>query len=647
MTFNNTLDNQISGVLSGAGTIVQKGTVGLTLSNAGNTFSGAIQIDSGALNLKTDTVSGTVSGLAAIQMGSGTSLNVSTQTGLKTNLTNNTISGTNYTFTSSGGGEVEMSRDMTPNKMILNGSTTIVTGKAAIDSLGAGAGIEVNGDSTLALNYGTGVTAGTAQPWALTLYKGTSDAMADMYTPASTIAATTTVYTGADWANFNVNAQPTAWNMDQAANDTSSATVRTYLPNYSTLSYTTDVYIPETITLDMGGFFDDTISISFFPIDSEGSYDATNTAYSVTSGFYAKAYAYGMTLPAGWYHLDARVGDRTGGAAPVGGNAVDSNGTAIGLGIRLSTGDTASNVYSRMDIDSETGYLAFSDGSILSTDSVSHGTIDFDAPIHLASGTTLTLDNRFANSAINVSSSITGAGTVALANTEGGDLVYTYSGTSEGSFEAEQGVNFSIVGATIGGNVAVAGNSMFSSSGNAAIAGNLVLDSGTVAVIEAGLEIGGDFMIAQGGIVNIEQSAAEGGIFSVGGTLDAPGAIFNITATDLTTALGISAQTTDLTGATFNITVNGDPNILDTWTLIDSEDAASTWADAEINFTFTNNPDARVFAQFADGKYQLVVGNSASIPEPSSWILLVLGAAGLFGAAGYRCRRRPTVASSR
>ena len=645
LVFNTTRNNNISAVLSGAGTVKQQGAGStLTLSNAANTFTGSINVEAGRLTMGSAANAASLGGIAKINMSSGAELEYVVPTAATVELGAQTINGTGYTFIKSGEGRLNIGTKYNAAKTVLNGGTISMP----VSKFNAQT-IDVLSDSTLALPK-----AAVASPWTVTMYRWGKTAK-DEFThvePTETSGATplyTTclaenwtssstedlrVYTGqAGWDVWNADttysgaaktAVPTVWDMSGAGNAPSGQTntTRNYLSERATLSYTTTIQVLNDLTLDFGGSFDDRCAAYAIKLDADGNQVGdwiTLTPMNWTSQT-AK-----VSLTSGSYLLDVRVGDVAGGAYATG-SVASPDGRGLGMGVRLNGGSLTGATYYALDIDPETGIVGLPDGSIRAVST-------FAAPITLendnmtiADGATLTIDNPYAETtAVTLKANIKGTGTVHLTNSSNSDIPFTFDGTTEGS-------------------LTTADNLVFKTAAGTSIGGDLTLGNGVRFTIDNDTAIGGDF-IAQGAILTITQ--ADGldlsKFVSSENSLDGSGTTFDITFSDLSKSLGFDVLSTDLQNAKFLFTYNGPETFLDAWTFIESEDETASWLEAdgvtntaEFQFAFPSTGDFRGFAQFVDGKYQVVIGNSETIPEPSTWVLLVLGVAGL----GWMRRKR-------
>ncbi|MBQ2821071.1 MAG: PEP-CTERM sorting domain-containing protein [Thermoguttaceae bacterium] len=142
--------------------------------------------------------------------------------------------------------------------------------------------------------------------------------------------------------------------------------------------------------------------------------------------------------------------------------------------------------------------------------------------------------------------------------------------------------------------------------------------------------IGKDLTLAAGTTFQIDEAAGLDSM-TVGGAFNAADTVFDITLTGETEDFfGVSAETADLTNAVFNITYAGavDPSDLFFVDLIQTKDTAAAWDGVSFDLIAADS-DAVLGLQFLDGNYQLVVGGTASLPEPGTWALLLLGTFGI------------------
>ena len=356
-------------------------------------------------------------------------------------------------------------------------------------------------------------------------------------------------------------------------NGTNTAELAHITAHASAVSYATTVYLPEAVTLEMSGSYDDWAGIfvkKLANVDGSGAgsfdwqtllpYADSNCGRVTLTGDSAK------TLKAGYYLFDVRVADDGGSAYANAAALVDLSGKRLGIGIR-EKGDTAATgeVYYDLSIK-EDGSVGLPGNKILTYSPTPVIATDFE----IAEGKTLKVDianKEYVSLAIH--SDVFGEGTLELVNSTGEARPYEYNGTVEGSL-------------SIGENVLLTGSGILD--------GNLTLQPGSVFSIELDdLEgepdwtVGGDLIVEENATIEIHSEIA--------------------------------------------------PEILETVDLLDMTVGTSDIIGAEnLTVKFDLPPGVIGITQFnaETGAFQAVLGTSASIPEPSTWALLVLGVAGLF-----------------
>ena len=585
LIFNATRNNEIARVLSGAGTITQKGAGStLTLSNAANTFTGALNVEAGRLTLGSTTNAPSLAATAKINMSSGAELEYVVPTSSTIELGAQAINGSGYTFVKSGDGRLNFGTNYNASKTILNGGTVSMT--AGVFNAQT---IDVQSDTTF-----EAPRTAVANPWTVTMYQWLDSKKSEYAAITPMLVGTTgyeigtniQVYTGENgWADWNANnpysaaaknAVPTVWDMSGAGNapNGQTNTTRNYLSEYATLSYTTTIQVLKDQVLDFGGSFDDKCAAYAIKLDADRNQVGdwiTLTAMSWTS---QKSK---VSLDAGTYLLDVRVGDIGGGAYATGSIKTLAE-TALGMGVRVNGGSLTGTTYYSLDIDPDSGILGLPDGSIVAAST-------FAAPLTLEvnsltvkNGVTFTIDNPYTETtAITLKGDIAGTGTVALTNSANTDIPFTFDGSTEGSL-------------SVGNNVLL--------SGSGTIAGDLILQSGSAFNF------------------NLDSDTA----WAVGG--------------DLIVKAGDDGL------ATLTLSSTHTPEIYEFIDLLDMTVGASEIIGIEnldVRFDLPTGILGITRFDAETGAFQAVLGTSASIPEPSTWVLLVLGAVGL---AAFRKKNR-------
>ncbi|MDO4573829.1 MAG: autotransporter-associated beta strand repeat-containing protein [Planctomycetia bacterium] len=401
------------------GTTVSAGTLQFNANS--NIGTGNVSVASGAtLNLNNglnNTVGGAFFGAGTVQLNSKsklTSANFSSFTGTlattdDTSVTlsvadgqlqtfSGTVSGTG-SFTKTGTGTMRIS-----GTLANTGGVTYDGGKIIFSSAGSmGSNFRVTADTTAEFLQG--------QPYSITLYA--NSAGNGRVRPTDSIVGTS---------------QGTSYNMDGCVNNTSRGIITTY----STVSYQTEVWVPEDITVDFAGSYDDTVGIFFQKINEDGTRGAWTTVMDFGSNCVAVS-KNGYTIAAGHYLMDFRAVDQSGNAYAIA-NFSTAGGKRLGLGIRYndSTGATSSakNNYYALDIDTN-GYIAFGDGALR----ISNPYKVFTANnVDIANGVTFTIDNpdTLAQS-MAVSGDFTGTGTLRVTNSAGNTLPLALSGSTAGN----------------------------------------------------------------------------------------------------------------------------------------------------------------------------------------------------------------------
>jgi len=214
---NATSDTTYSGVISGTGGLTKNGTGTLTLSNAGNTYTGTTIVNAGTLALGASQNLGVIAGAGALNLSSYS---------LTTNATSDStysgvISGTG-SLTKNGAGTLTLS-----NTNTYNGSTTINAGTLQIDGNMANSGLVINSGaiispSTTATADSFGTSSITINSggynWTLSSANGSAGFGWDQITStgALTSSGLMTIYaygTPGDWDN----SANYSWNIFSAA----------------------------------------------------------------------------------------------------------------------------------------------------------------------------------------------------------------------------------------------------------------------------------------------------------------------------------------------------------------------------------------------------------------------------------------------
>ncbi|MDO4569644.1 MAG: autotransporter-associated beta strand repeat-containing protein [Planctomycetia bacterium] len=550
LIFDTTAAQTGKGALSNAGTVTNRKNTTLEFSS----ITGV-----GTFNLEAGTLRSSYLGGATYNVSSGARVENTVAEGASTTLNAN-LSG-DGTFVKSGSGTLVLQNAM-PLAMELAGGTLSTSTWSNITSAPQ---IQVSEDSTITIPAHRDVN-----PWTLTLYKGSNSNHAHIEPTDDLTGVTVYTANGGDSApvGFRGTTQPTSYDMAEAANNTSNDAVRSYLPNNSTLSYTTEVYIPEDIEIDIRGYFDDRAGLFICPVNEDGTLGDWRTLSAFGKDFNSSAT--GQLIDAGTYILDARVGD-VGGNAYAPANVRSPDGTVIGLGIRTTGGSLTGNYYLPLVINQTTGSLAFADDQIISANMDTKMAANLEINnIVVDADKVLTLDNPHANHAsVNLTADFGGTGTLSLTNSSGNnDIPFDLAITSDsGSLEIADAMKF---------------------TGSADVGGDLTIGDG--AYFTADLGDGTDYatLLSAGGSVSI--------------------------------------------GDDFLLTIlyNGAvPDGIMTYDIVSGVEGVTLGDDALVDFVFGDDA-LRGFMQWGDnGAWQLVLGSAASIPEPSTWALLVLGSVGM------------------
>jgi len=610
LVFNSSATNAITGTLSGTGQVVLKSAQTLKLLGAENTFTGSLMIEKGTLQLGEGSVSGSLPEKALIKFSPGTSLTCNVADGDSKTLAP-VIAGSGYTFKKTGGGTLSLGSYVQPTSMELAGGTTRLTKATQVNSIA----LHATADSTLVLSPVTEV-----RPWTVTMYRW-NDSKKNEYTQITptqiengtyttydvgmktgSSSANLRVYTGAlGWNAWNAdttygsmhNAVPEVWDLFGCANcstnaSTTTASCRAYISEYSTLSYTNLIQVTEQITLTGVGYFDDRSAIFFRKANADGSYVEGSTWQELaayTSNFEATSKT--VTFEPGYYVFDLRVGDIAGNAYCSGSRYKDVNGTVLGLGVKVAS--SSATTYSSWTIDPTTGN--FTDlPSALTVMETDANTVISNPNISIDSGKTLTISNTEAGrTGLTIESNIKGEGMLALANTNGQTLPVTLKGSIEG-------------GLSIGPNIRATLEMPTDEQGKVSLGGDLTVAPGSTLVMNS-----------------------ENGVLNVSGDFTAEKAVLDFKTGGEDLAL-VSADSVDVSGATVNVLFTGTgTDELQNFTLFSVTDSLSQNG-TNFNLSFTNTETrGNILYDPESNKMILLIGNGNSLPEPSTWILLLVG----------------------
>jgi fibronectin-binding autotransporter adhesin len=206
LTTNASSDTTYSGVISGTGSLTKNGTGTLTLSNAGNSYTGTTTVNAGTLALGANQSRGAIAGAGALDLSSYT---------LTTNSSSSTtysgvISGTGGGLTKNGTGTLTLT-----NTNTYSGATTINAGTLQIDGNIANSGLVINSGATIspgttaaADSFGTSSITinGGSYNWTLNTANGSAGSGWDQITSTAALTSSglMTVYaygTPGDWNN--------------------------------------------------------------------------------------------------------------------------------------------------------------------------------------------------------------------------------------------------------------------------------------------------------------------------------------------------------------------------------------------------------------------------------------------------------------
>ncbi len=596
---NNTAE--FSGVIKQNGTyttnVTKRGT-GTQIFSGNNTYAGTTKIEAGTLQIGKGGENGKI-GTGAVTMNNGTLVFKTQQT--------NTVASLSGTGTVS----VEDSAKVTSNSALkfagtlnvksaadviefapaanaasslegaITGSGTVAMNMADTNTLNLRlasvadtATVSVNGGTvlsggnsfagTLKVTENATVTLGssvayTAHPWSMTLYTDAGNAKASN---GRIVAGGTNYSTSKTYDDV--------YDMWQCANNTDKTAVAALMTaNYSSMAYRTMVEVLEDVSLDFSGSFDDTQGVWVIKCDANGNVlDGASWRTLLNFGTNCAANtAAAVALEKGYYLMDVRVCDQ-GGDRFANGNVKDADGKSLGIGMRVNG---AAN-YSAMNIDTTTGVINGSNGTIVAGDAyISGAQVWNNAKFDIADGKTLTFDNpSAAATSYTIDADVTGTGTLKFTNSADSDTKFIANLNSAGSIATDDGIEIAISGA---------------------VAGDLTLGANSV--------------------------------------LD-----FVISTDDLTPVVTVGGTATLGEGSAMNVFVTGDAPDNDellTLTLVQTTDASKLvgFDNVDLNLTF-EDPNFRLSAELLNGSYVLTLGNADTLPEPATWALLVLGVGFVF-----------------
>ena len=370
----------------------------------------------------------------------------------------------------------------------------------------------------------------TGSPYTMTLYEDQADA---------TGAITPMMSEGIDVIHYDEK----VFDMSQAANSGDGKQVAKYIPNdYAALSYTNTITVLKDLTLDFTGQFDDTQGVWVKPLNADGT-EIEGAEWQTLLNYAGKCAvntATGVTLSAGTYLLDVRVGEYSGGQVA---QARDAYNDFMGIGLRLN----GTSNWFNFDVNTENGFVGLLDGSIVSgtakTDAV------FDGNFDIAEGKTVTFDNPHATmEKYDIDSTVTGKGTLKFTDSADSGVEFDVNIDSEGSLVFADGVNLGLT-------VDLAALDTPVTAENVTFEGNNTLN-----------------------------------VYLAG---EAPEDIEMLTLIE-------TPNTDTLTG----LTLDG------------------------VNI-FAEDDDLRWFTELTNGSLMLTLGNTNSLPEPATWVLLIAGAFGI------------------
>lgn len=538
------------------GTTVSAGTLQFNANS--NLGTGILKVDGGAtLNLAnglTNTIGGAFSGSGTVNLTAGSKLASSTFNDFRGTI--HTADGTNATFPVADGATQILNASVTgTGTFTKTGSGTLqMNGKVATTGLatydGGGKIILSHGGemgSNIAINSSTTAEFAQSNPYAITLYSlGSGDGR--VLPTASTVGTF----------------QKTAMTMDDCINNTDRGIITTY----STVSYQTEIWVPNDVVLDFAGVFDDTVGVFLQKINEDGTTGSWETVMGYGSNCAAVTKS-AYTLKAGHYLADFRAVDQSGEAHANAGFSTAAD-KRLGIGVRKTDSATSSqtNNYFALDVDSN-GNIAFGDGSILTINPNKEFAVENAA---IADGAVFTINNPSSQTkSLAVSGNFTGAdGTLKITNTSGTPMDLTLSGQTEGNLELGSGMT-----------VHLSKENVFD------VAGTFTQAAATTYVVDLD------------GIT--EDTSWFGSVTDVTGL---EGSKIRFTASE--------TFTEPVSLSFFNETTVTPEE----WAgMVDFSGAAGV-------MNFSTSVDA-------DGKLWLTAGSSDALPEPASWLLLVLAGSAL------------------
>ena len=568
LEFNSSADNTIVGVLSGTGTLKQlKAGSTLTLQNGANTFSGKLIIEAGTVNANS------VGSSAGVNIANGAAFELNSEASQLLSIANK------GTFVKSGSGALGLTMTNDSN------GTTVLNG-GSVESYGNRYGLAIHATADSQINLSG------PEPWQMTLYTGyTKDAnamKAEILPGYSGSTALNSVFVG------------TRWNMNDTANTNNARGVLT--TNYSMLSMKTTIFVDSPITVDLAnGRYDDWAAVFLYSIDDQGVMSETPTTLLGFGSQCSKVINSGVAIQPGGYVLEVRLADFGGGVGYYADsnepnlNIYDSVNNIIGVGIRKN-GDTAltGNTFMRMDIDPATGLLAFSDGSL----STWNPKVEIKADIEIDEGNILTVNNSNADiKSVAFTKPITGKGTLLLNNDASGSQLPVSILSTEGSIDAGNGIRLSVEG-DIDGNLSLQPGSVMDINPDVTSDGSVLPQA-----------IGGDVTIAAGAkiYVDLTDVTSDAVLNSVAGTL-----------------------TIDPDAQIIFTTSNSQLSAIEL-TVFGMEEALSGLTAEKIAEMISLPDNLRLGGASTDKGLTVTLGDSNSVPEPSTWLLLALGLSVLAG----------------
>ena len=373
----------------------------------------------------------------------------------------------------------------------------------------------------------------------------------------------------------------TSLNMDNVGNNSSNASVRANgLTNKTAFAYTTTVYIPKDVTLDLTGSYDDFAGVFAKQLSVADGSPIENGGWTTLLDFGGNCTRVSntVTLKAGYYLIDARVADDGGDAFANNASILDPNNKQLGLGVRVNGGPLTGDKYYSWTIDPEQKTVALPGGEIQTY----NPNLVFKTNYEIAKDGKITVENKFGkydSIAMNttVTGSADGTGTLELINSSGTDLPLTLTGST---------------------------------------AGSLILGDGWIVQLskDKNFDVDGSFTQASGTQYDVDITGITDG-FDWFANVD------SVTGLDQTSKFVFSSSDSTISAQEFTFFEGADLSGL-----------ALNWS--EMIQTDGTVQFGGVVAG-TDGLH-VTLGDSASVPEPSSWLLLVLGA---FGLVWYRKKR--------